>query len=155
MDMLGSTTSLKLIALTFAGPVAFLAALPWISSQSDSVTYTAAGLAVVWGLTFSLVLAVKADKSSDEWQQRGTHFSYFWGWIAGADLVALIVAIPAFHDLLVRATAWGLGTTTGEVDRTLVVLSYIGGFVTVVLMQALCGLIFFVLWRWRTLGRSV
>jgi len=154
MNMLANTSNLKLIALTFAGPAAFLVALPWIGSQGNQVIYTGAGLAVVWALTLSLILAVKADKASDEWQQRGTHLSYFWGWIAGADIVALILAVPTFHNLLVRAAARVQNVTPEEVDRTIVVLAYTGGFVTVVLMQALCALVFFLLWRWRTLGSS-
>ena len=147
-------TNLMLIALSIAAPAVILVLFPWLTRQPDFVLYLAAGLAVLWSLTCSMVVSVRADKSADEWQRGGTRFSYFWGGIAGTALVTLLLAVPAFHLLLVRIAAWGQGVSVGEVDRPVVVLSFTAGFITIVLSQTLCALMFFLLWQRRTLGRA-
>lgn len=147
-------SSLKLIAVMFAGPVVFLGLLPWIDEQSDAIIYTFAALASVWTLAFSLIITLTANKSADEWTQAGSRFSSFWGGIAGTALTALMLTLPPFHTLLGHLTAWSQNVPVDVVDQTTLILAFTAGFVTVVLLQTLCALTFYFIWRRRTLGHS-
>ena len=104
------------------------------------------------GFCPSLIAAIKSDKTADEWERSCSRFSYHWGGTIGGSIVALLLALPPFHALIVRVAAWAHGPDVSEIDRTAVLLVFIAGFGTLVLAQTLCTVTFFYLWRRRTLG---
>ena len=144
----------KLLALTAAGPVIFLALLPWLAQQSEFTIYTATTVAVLWVLAGSLILAVKVDKASDEWERSGSRFSYQWGGTVGGSIVAFLLALPPFHTLLLRFAAWAEGIEVSGVDPKATLLIFTAGFGAVLVAQALCTIAFHYIWRRKTLGRA-
>lgn len=154
MSRLSEISNLKLIVLSIAAPLVILVLFPWLNEQPDFVVFLAAGLAVLWSLTLSVIVSLRADRSADEWQRGGTRLSFFWGGIAGTVVVTLMLALPAFHSLIVRVAAWGQGIPVQDVDRPVVVLAFTAGFVTVILIQTLCSLVFFGFWKRHTLGSA-
>ncbi len=127
-----------LLVTMIAPPVAVLAALPWLRHQPDGLALLLTGLAAALTVLSSLALAVLQDRKVDEWQRSNARFSSQWGWTAGAGLVALLLALPPVHDLIVAGAAiWG---GTPDPDARLVITTFTFGFMAVVVAQAICTL---------------
>ncbi|HYD87610.1 MAG TPA: hypothetical protein VEA80_09060 [Vitreimonas sp.] len=117
-------------------PVSVLAAAPWLKQQPDGTALMLTGLAATLTIIASFALAMLQDRQIDEWQRSNARFSVQWGWATGSALVALLLALPPIHDLILSGAAvWG-----GEPnpDQQLVLLTFTFGFLAVVVAQALC-----------------
>lgn len=148
----GFFTTARLMALTFTVPAIFLASMPWLRHQPDMVIYAATALTAFWALAGGGIAAISADRDSDEWERSGSRFSHLWGGLTGSGIVALMLALPPIHDLLVLMAARIQGTASSEIDRTMVILVFTAGYLAVVLTQVACTLLFMLVWRRRTLG---
>lgn len=137
-----------LIALGVVPPIVFLAAIPWLKQQPDALVFLFAGiastLAVVAGFSFSVL----ADRQMDEWQRSNARFSNQWGWLAGISLVALLLALPPIHDLIVSIVSWAATTFAHAPtpDREVALLTFTFGFITVVLAQIVCTVLLSIGW---------
>ena len=138
-----------LLVLMLVPPISFVAALPWLKQQPDGLVYLVTGITSALTVAASFLLAVLYDRKLDEWQRSNARFSSQWGWTAGACLVALLLALPPVHDLIVSGAAiWG-----GEPnpDRRLVVTTFAFGFMAVVAAQGVCTVLLSIGWvMWKS-----
>ncbi len=134
-------------AVAFLAPVSFLSAIPWLREQPDAVVYLLAGIAATITIMASMGLAVIKDNQMDEWHRSAARFSSQWGWQVGAGLVVLVLALPPVHGVITRvATAFADGA---DVDPTAALMTFMFGFMTVVIAQTLCTLLLSFIWRRR------
>lgn len=137
----------KLLALILAvaTPAAFLISLPWLRHGNDTLIFLLGGLASTVTIGASLWLSMLKDKRLDEWQKTGARFGSQWGWILGSGLVIVSLAVPPVQDGIVS-----LAATFGEVaapDRQLVLMTFLIGLMSVVLVQTLCITLLNVGWK--------
>lgn len=130
--------------LVLAPPLAFVAAIPWLKEQQDGTVYLFSGLASASVIIASLVLAIMQDRETDEWTRAAARFSAHWGFVAGGCFLALLLALPPFRDG-VTAAAGQLSET--PVDETLVLVTFVAGFLSCMLAQATFTLILGAIWR--------
>ena len=80
-------------------------------------------------------------------KRAAARFANQWGWIAGSGVIALLLALPPIHRLIMSVSGAVAGVP--DPDRTLVLIAFTFGFMAVVLMQALCIVVLSVVWRAR------
>ena len=61
-------SKLAFILIAIGLPVSFLAGIPWLKQQPDSVVYLLAGVAATGTVVSSFMLAIKEDQICDEWR---------------------------------------------------------------------------------------
>lgn len=129
-----------LLAVMIVTPMALLSSLPWLKQQSQGMAYLAAGIASTLTVLSSLALSVLHDRRLDEWHRSAARFSSQWGWTTGACLVALLLALPPFQDLVV---SWA-----PPAHREMVLLAFVSGFMAVVAAQLVCTALLGVGWTY-------
>jgi len=128
-----------------APPLAFFVSIPWLRHQPDGLVFLLTGIAATLTVLASIALAVINDRHIDEWQRSNARFSSQWGWTVGAGLVALLLALPPVHDLIVfGAEIWG---GVPNPDSRLVITTFTFGFMAVVITQALCTMLLSLGWH--------
>jgi hypothetical protein len=141
-----SQTKLAAIIVAFGSPILFIAATPWLKQQPDAVVYLFTGLAASGTILASFVLAIQKDQKLDEWHRSAARFSSQWGWLAGAGLVAVLLAVPALQNLIVALA--GRLADVSSADQQLVLMAFLVGFMSVVLAQMICTLLLSAGWRY-------
>ena len=138
-----------LVGLAVVPPFSFVAALPWLKQQPDELVFLFAGIASTLTVVASFLLAILQDRTLDEWNRSNARFSSQWGWTAGASLVALLLALPPFRDLIVSLAArWA---QEPDPDQKLVLLTFTFGFMAVVVAQLVCTAVLSVGWAfWKS-----
>lgn len=140
-----------LLALMVVPPISVFAAIPWLKQQPDGLVFLLGGTASILTIAASFALAVLHDRGLDEWHRSAARFSSQWGWTTGACLVALLLALPPIHDLVVSwAATWAHAPNP---DRELVLLAFTFGFMAVVAAQLVCTALLSIgwsLWMSRT-----
>ena len=122
-----------LAALCFVPGISVIASIPWLKQQPDDLVFLLSGIAAAVTIAASLVLAVLHDRRMDEWERSNSRFSSFWGDAAGTSLVALLLVVPPFRDWVVSVVAnWA---DASNPDQKLVILSFVFGFMAVVLAR--------------------
>lgn len=125
-----------LAALCIIPPISFFASMPWLRQQPDALVFLLAGIMSTLVIAASFWLAILQDRQMDEWNRSNARFSSQWGWTAGASLVALLLALPPFRDLIVSQVAtWA---DAPNPDQKLVLITFTAGFMTVVFAQVVC-----------------
>jgi hypothetical protein len=125
-----------LLALMIVPPISVFVAIPWLKQQTDAVIFLFSGIAAALAVVASFLFAILHDRGIDEWQRSNARFSSQWGWTVGAGLVALLLSLPPFRDLIVSLVA-NLADAPNP-DQKLVVLAFAFGFGGVVLAQGVC-----------------
>jgi hypothetical protein len=142
-----SFLSALFLALCIIPPIAFVAAIPWLKQQPDHVVFVVTGIASTLTVMASIGLSVLSDRRMDEWQRTNARFSSQWGWTAGAALVALLLALPPVHDLIVSLAA----NMAPNPDRGMVLIVFTAGFIAVVMAQVLCTVLMSIGWTmWKS-----
>tara|TARA_R100000049_G_C1951998_1_gene100573 strand:+ start:581 stop:1069 length:489 start_codon:yes stop_codon:yes gene_type:complete len=144
-----STPRIKIWAMVaaIAAPILFVASLPWLQNLPDALIFLFTGIAATTTVVGSFVVAVFQDRKLDEWHRAAARFASQWGWLAGSGVVALLLALPPFHQLIMSVSGAAAGVATP--DRTLVLLAFTFGFMTVVVAQMLCTVVLSFVWRAR------
>ena len=137
---------LALTTIMIGLPVMFIAAIPWLKQQPESVVYLCAGIAATGTVVASFVLAIQKHQKFDEWHRSAARFSSQWGWLAGAGTIAILLSFPALQNAIV-AVSGSLGDVAAP-DRKLVFMAFTGGFMSVVLAQMVCTLLLSAGWRY-------
>ena len=129
--------AVPLLFLTMiAPPIAVVAAIPWLKEQPEGVALLLTGIAGALTVLSSIALGILNDRKLDEWQRTNARFAGQWGWTVGAALLALLLALPPVHDLIVSgATIWG---GTPNPDVRLVITTFTFGFMAAVVTQTIC-----------------
>lgn len=126
-------------------PIAIVAAIPWLRQQPDGLVFLLTGIGAMLTVLASLALTILNDRQIDEWQRSNARFSSQWGWTVGAGIVALLLAVPPFRDLIVSgAEIWG---GIPNPDSRLVIMTFTVGFMAVVVTQALCTMLLSLGWH--------
>ena len=133
-------------AAALLAPISFLSATPWLKSQPDGVVFLVGGIASTITIMASMGLAVIKDNQMDEWHRSAARFSSQWGWLSGAGLVVLLMALPPVHDLVTRIAS--IFADGAPVDPTATPMTFLLGAMAVVIAQTLCTLL--LSWVWRT-----
>lgn len=146
MSWLNSTHSkLAFVSIGIGLPILFIAGIPWLKQQPDSVVYLCAGIAATGTVGASFLLAIQKDQSFDEWHRSAARFSSQWGWLAGAGIIAVLLSFPPLQNAIV-AVSGNLGDVAAP-DRTLVLMAFTIGFMSVVFAQMICTLLISAGWR--------
>ena len=146
MSWFNSTHSkMAFVSIAFGLPILFVAGIPWLKQQSETVVYLCAGIAATGTVLASFLLAIQRDQSFDEWHRSSARFSSHWGWLAGAGLIAILLSFPPLQDAIV-AVSGNLGNVAAP-DRTLVLMAFTIGFMSVVFAQMICALLISAGWR--------
>jgi hypothetical protein len=136
---------LALAVIMVVPPLAIFTSIPWLRHQPDGLAFLLTGIAATLTVLASIALAVINDRHIDEWQRSNARFSSQWGWTVGAGMVALLLALPPVHDLIVSAAAvWG---GTPNPDSRLVITTFTFGFMAVVVAQAICTMVLSLGWH--------
>ena len=147
MSWLNAPYSKPAFAMIAIGlPILFIAAIPWLKQKPDSVVYLFSGLAATGVVVSSFLLALQKDQKFDEWHRSAARFSSQWGWLAGAGAVAILLSVPPLQNAIVALSA-SLGGVEAP-DRTLVLMAFTVGFMSVVLAQMICTLLLSAGWRY-------
>lgn len=140
-----SGNSSVLVAILVITPILFLAAIPWLKDQPDWMALTFGGLAALIEISGAMILAARKDRQSDEWHRGASRFGSQWGWLVGAGLVPLLLVLPPVQQAIL---AFAKQTDGGVViTEKAALLTFLLGFVTVVLLQTLFTAIFTLAWR--------
>ncbi len=135
-------------AFAFLAPASFLLSIPWLKAQqSEALVYLCAGIAATITIAASFVMAIIGDRKMDEWHRSAARFAQQWGWISGAGLIALLLALPPVQDLIFALTS---GLNDGQtVDREAAIITFVAGFMAVVVAQSICTMVLSAVWRAR------
>lgn len=133
-----------LIAVMIVAPLSVIVSLPWLKEQSNGVIYLFAGVAAALTVLAAVAFSILQDGKLDEWHRTASQFSTQWGYSAGACLIALLLALPPMHDLIVSIAANIAGVT--DPDHKLVLLAFVFGFIATVLAQALSTVVISIVW---------
>jgi hypothetical protein len=134
-------------ALCAIPPIAFVIAIPWLKQQPDGVVFAFTGITSVLTIMSSIALSVLHDRGMDEWQRTNARFSSQWGWTAGASLIAMSLALPPVHDLIVSLAA----NFAPNPDREMALIVFTAGFMAVVMAQVLCTVLLSIGWTmWKS-----
>lgn len=134
-------------ALCIIPPIAFVLSIPWLKQQPDASVFLVTGITSILTILSSIALAVLQDRRLDEWQRTNARFSSQWGWTAGASLIAMLLAFPAFHDVIVSLAA----NFAPNPDREMVLVTFTTGFMAVVFAQVFCTLLLSIGWTmWKS-----
>lgn len=139
---------LALFALAFVPSIGFLAAIPWLKEQADSVVFLAAGIVTVLAVVAGFAHSILSDRSLDEWHRSGSRFANQWGWLAGLCIVALLMALPPVHDLIFAAVSWVAANLAHAPapDREVVLLTFTFGFIIVSIVQTISTVLLAIGW---------
>lgn len=129
-------TYLALLGLMIVPPIGVFAAVPWLKNQPDEIGLVLSGLAATLAVAASLMLAVLNDRRLDEWNRSRARFASQWGWTAGACLVALLLSVPQVREFVVFGA--GRWAEAPSPDQKLVLITFIFGFMAVVVAQIAC-----------------
>lgn len=142
----GSSTSGSglLVAGMVIPPLVFMGSIPWLKTLSDNVVFLVGGLASFMVIASSLLLAIRKDQSADEWTRSSARFSGQWGFVIGGAVLALLLAIPPFRDLIVSVAE---RFQSGDVDGKLVMMTYTAGFMSCIIAQMIAILLIGLGWR--------
>lgn len=147
MSWLNSPQSKLVFVMAGIGlPISFIAAMPWLRHQADSVVYLFAGIAATGTVIASFLLAIQKDQTFDEWHRSAARFSSQWGWLAGAGLVAILLSFPPLQNTIVSISG-SLGDVP-DPDKVLVLMAFTVGFISVVIAQMVCTLMLSAGWRY-------
>lgn len=125
-------------------PILFLSSVPWLKTLPDNVVFLVGGLASVAVLASSMVFAIIKDRRADEFTRMSARFSGHWGFVGGGALLALLLSIPPFRDLIVAVAE---DFQDAEVDDTLVMMSFTAGFMACIIAQMIATLVLGLGWR--------
>ena len=134
-----------LIALLIIVPVAFLGSIPWLKEQADWIVLTLGAIATIIEITASWLLVARRDKASDEWQRGATRFSSYWGGLVGGGLVPILLLLPPVQQLIMSFAQWADEGT--ELTMKTALMTFLLGFITVILFQGLATSILNAAWR--------
>lgn len=139
-------SKLAFVMIAIGLPILFIAGIPWLKQQPESVVYLFAGLASVGTIMASLLLAIQKDQKYDEWHRSAARFSSQWGWLAGAGAIAILLSVPALQNAII-AVSGSLGEVAAP-DKKLVLMTFTVGFMSVVIAQMVCTLLLSAGWRY-------
>ena len=140
-----------LIAVMIVAPLSVFASLPWLKEQPDGVVFVFTGIASTLTVLAARAFGILQERGLDEWHRSAARFSSQWGWLAGASLVALLLAWPPVRDLVVSLSANLAGIA--DPDQKLVVLAFVFGFIATVLAQLMCTAVLGMIWAsWKLRG---
>ena len=127
-------------------PAAFLAAVPWLKtiSQSSAIGLTVA--LVIFVLSYSNYLAYRHQRGLDEVQKAGGAFAAQWGAPAGQAAFALLLVLPPFQDVATTIVSRFAADSGATVKGTVVVFALALGFIAVVMLQTIGTVIVHTLW---------
>jgi len=130
-------------------PISVVATLSWLKGMPAALVFLLTGIAAVVTVAASLALAILHDRQVDEWTRSNARFSGQWGWTAGASLVALLLSLQPFRDLIVSSVAnW---VHAPNPNQTLVLVTFTFGFMTVVIAQLVCMAVLSIAWvLWKS-----
>jgi hypothetical protein len=124
-----------LAALCVVPPIVIFANLGWLDRQPDQVVFLLTGSASALVIVAGNLLAILQERKMDEVNRTNMRFSVHWGWALGTSLVALLLAFPPFHDVIMSLAAnWA---DAPNPDRTLVLLTFMLGFMSLVIAQTI------------------
>lgn len=142
-----------LVALCFAPGIAVVASIPWLKQQPDDLVFLLSGIAGAVTVAAGLALGVIHDRHLGEWERSNSRFSSYWGEAIGTSLVALLLLVPPFRDLIVSVVAnWA---DAPNLDQKPVVLAFVFGFMALVIAKTVCMAflsIGWALWKSRSAG---
>jgi hypothetical protein len=138
-----------LLVLCVITVLGFVVALPWLRQQADSLVFVFTGVAATIVIMASLLFDIINDRKLGEWERSNSRFSTRWGWAVGSSLVALLLAFPPVHNVIVHwAGVWG---DVADPDRRLVLVTFTFGFATMAIVQTLCMVLISVGWTfWKS-----
>jgi hypothetical protein len=138
-----------LVALMVLPPFFILVSLSWLKHLPEALVFLLTGIAATLTVVASFALSILHDRRIDEWSRSNARFASQWGWTAGASLVALLLALPPFRDLIV---AWAAGLVrVPSPNQALVLVSFTFGFMTVVFTQLVCVALLATAWAfWKS-----
>lgn len=139
---------LLLIAIAIVPAIIFLAAIPWLKQQPDSLVFLLSGITSVLAIVAGFSHSILSDRQADEWHRTGARFSQQWGWLTGLCVVTFLIALPPFHDFLFAVMSWvAVNLALAPVpDREMVLLTFVFGLMTVVVMQTLSTIVLAIGW---------
>ena len=137
-----------LLALCFFPGLSVALSFSWLKQQPDDTVFLITGIAGAVTIMASFALAVLHDSGMDEWERSNSRFSSFWGDAVGTSLVALLLSVPAGRE-------WIYNTVTSFADVAdpgqLVVLSFVGGFMTLCIVRVVCMAVLSIGWTfWKS-----
>lgn len=141
----GFSLHTALIILAVLTPIAFLSALPWLDSQPDWVVLSLGGAAALIEIVSAFALTALKDRKADEWHRGATRFGAHWGWLVGAGVVPLLITLPPFQGLVI-AFATNIDPDA-QVTEKMALMTFLAGFMTVVMLQAIFSAVFSLTWR--------
>lgn len=132
-----------LVALVIA-PIAFFASIPWLKEQPDDLVFLVGGTTSIVTVALSFWLSILQDRQLDEWNRANAGFANRWGWTTGACLIAVLLALPPFRELIVTLIAgW---TDRPDVDPETVMITFTFGFMAVVMAQLFSTVVLSAIW---------
>lgn len=127
----------------------FLAAMPWLRHQSDTLVLVFTAAASVSVMGYSLFLSSRLQRHYDEVQIAAGGFAAARGWVWGAmSAVALLLVPPVANGLVDLANTLGTGSRHTS-DRDAVRLALYIGFMFVVVLQLVAVIVASVIWQRR------
>jgi hypothetical protein len=139
---------LLLLALMIVPPALVLLSLSWLKQQPTATVFLLTGIASVVTVVASVLLAVLHDRRLDEFERGNARFATQWGWVAGASLVAILIAFPPVRDAIVSL----VGSVAGvpDPDQKVVLFAFAMGFGSVAIATTLCTIILAIVWAsWK------
>jgi hypothetical protein len=139
---------LALFAAAIIPAVGFLAAIPWLKDQPDALVLLVAGIVAALSVAAGFAHSILSDRASDEWHRSGSRFASQWGWLTGLSVMALLIAFPPMHDLIMAVVSWAAINLAHEPapDRTVVLLTFTFGFMAVVIAQTVSTVVLAIGW---------
>jgi len=126
---------LLLVSFCVLPAILVLGNLSWLKQQSNDLVFLITGIAGTVAILSGLVLSIVHDRGMGEWERSNQRFATFWGDAVGTSLVAFALCLPAGRDWIVSTvTHWVSASRTEE----LVILSFVLGFMVVVLTRGVC-----------------
>ncbi|MDX2275455.1 MAG: hypothetical protein NW206_08390 [Hyphomonadaceae bacterium] len=138
-----------LVVFMIAPLIAIFAVQPWLKQQPGELVSLLTAAAATITVAACLSFGILVDRQSDEYNRGNARFSSQWGWIVGSALVALLLALPAFRELIVSwAAAWAEAPNP---DQKLVVLAFTLGVGVIAVAQAMCSALLSLGWAvWKS-----
>jgi hypothetical protein len=126
--------------------VTFLS-IPWLKQLPDGVVEAIALVATVLVLAWSLFISIMTNRRQDEVERASSKWAWMWGATGGSLLVALLLALPPFRDLVSDGVNGFLMETKGH-TRQAAILGFVIGFATLSLAQTIGTIMMAVVW-WK------
>lgn len=135
-------------AIMILPPFLLFTNLAWLKQQPEGVALTIAGVMAVVVVAASLTLSVIHERRQDEWHRTGSRFSAQWGMAIGTCVVAVLLVAPPLQEAIVSLIS-GMAGDSAKREYKLVILAFVLGFCTVVLVQGLCTGVVYLIWSRR------